>query len=144
MSAAERTIITVEAKVSTTIERAWQAWTDPKHIVHWNNASDDWHTPGAVNDLRPGGRFVYRMESTDGSVGFDFSGKYEKVEEFRLIEYRIDDGRKVSVKFTIEGNLTKITESFEAEEFHSAELQKNGWQAILNNFKKYVTDLENS
>jgi uncharacterized protein YndB with AHSA1/START domain len=131
-------IITVEALVDAPVERVWACWTGPEHITQWNNASDDWHTPWAENNLVPGGRFLSRMEAKDGSMGFDFGGVYNEVIENKKIVYTIDDNRKVSVIFSEAGTATRIVEEFEAEDQHSAELQHQGWQAILNNFKKYV------
>lgn len=138
MATTERTIITVEATMNAPVEKVWDLWTDPKHIVHWNNASDDWHTPKAENDLRVGGKFLSTMEAKDGSWGFDFSGEYSKVEQHKQIEYTLDDGRKVQVSFISKENETTVTETFEAEQTHTIEMQKAGWQAILDNFKKYV------
>ncbi len=134
----KRKIITVEATIKAPVEKVWNYWSAPKHIVQWNNASDDWHTPRAENDLRTGGKFFSRMEAKDGSSGFDFSGVYDQVKKHELIAYSISDGRKVSVTFSGDKNKTKITETFEAENTHSIELQKTGWQAILDSFKKYV------
>jgi len=129
--------ITVQAAISVTPEEAWKRWTEPEHIVKWNHASDDWHTPWAKNDLRPGGSFVSRMETRDGSAGFDFGGTYEEVITNKLIIYHIADGRRVTVTFENENGNTRVTENFEAETVHSPELQQQGWQSILNNFKKY-------
>lgn len=134
----KKTVITVRAIINAPVEKVWNHWTDPMHIIHWNNASDDWHTPRAENELRVGGKFLSRMEAKDGSFGFDFTGKYTKVEPNKLIEYILDDGRKVQVSFSSKDNQTTVTESFEAEELNSVELQQNGWQSILDNFKKYV------
>ena len=107
--------------------------------MKWNNASDDWHTPRAENDLKVGGKFLYRMEAKDGSSGFDFDGTYEQVKTNELIVYAISDGRKVDVKFTKDDNArTKLATTFEAEYTNPIEMQRGGWQAILNNFKKYV------
>jgi uncharacterized protein YndB with AHSA1/START domain len=131
-------IITVETLVHASLEKTWAYWTNPEHITQWNNASDDWHTPWAKNDLVPGGRFVSRMEAKDGSMGFDFSGVYEEVEENRKISYIMDDNGKVTVSFSESGHGTKIVEEFEAEDENSAELQRQGWQAILDNFKRYT------
>ena len=130
--------ITVETTVRASIEKVWSFWTEPKHIMQWNNASDDWHTPKAKNDLRVGGKFVSRMEAKDGSSGFDFSGEYQTVDKNALIEYIINGGRKVKVSFVTKENQTTITETFEVENVHSLEKQRTGWQAILDNFKKYV------
>ena len=128
----------VKVTVNSPVERVWEFWTDPKHIVNWNNASDEWHTPGAENDLRVGGKFLSRMEAKDGSMGFDFTGVYSKVEPHRQIEYTLDDGRNVQVSFVSDGDKTTVTEIFEAEQTNSLELQQSGWQSILDNFKKYV------
>jgi len=138
MEKIKKTIITVRVKIDAPVEKVWDLWTNPKHVVHWNNASDDWYTPKAENDLRVGGVFFSRMEARDGSQGFDFSGKYNKVERNKQIGYSMDDGRRVRVSFDSENNSTTLTETFEAENVYSLEMQKTGWQAILDNFKKYV------
>lgn len=130
--------ITVRALINAPVQKVWEYWTNPQHIIHWNNASPDWHTPRAENDLRAGGKFVSRMEARDGSMGFDFSGKYNKVKHQKIIELTLDDNRKVQVRFDPDGNKTMITEVFDAEQENTVELQKTGWQAILDNFKKYV------
>ena len=130
--------ITIEANINVPIEKTWKLYTEPKHITKWNNASEDWHTPKAENDLRMGGKFLFRMEAKDGSFGFDFGGIYAEVKTNSLIAYTIGDGRKVIVKFTKEKESTKITIEFEAENTNPIEMQRNGWQSILNNFKKYV------
>lgn len=133
-----KTTITVESTVNAPVAKVWEYWTSPKHIIQWNNASDDWHTPYAENDLRIGGKFISRMEAKDGSFRFDFKGVYDEVEENKTIVYTLEDGRKVAITFISEGGSTEITESFEAEDINSIELQQGGWQAILNNFKKHV------
>jgi uncharacterized protein YndB with AHSA1/START domain len=138
MKPTEKKIISVEAKINAPINKVWKYWITPEAIVKWNNASDDWHTPRAKNDLRAGGNFNYRMEAKDGSTGFDFSGVYEKIIATKQIDYTIDDGRKVNVSFSAVDNQTKVVESFEAEHTHSIEMQRDGWQSILDNFKKYV------
>jgi uncharacterized protein YndB with AHSA1/START domain len=138
MTTTENVSITVEANVNAPVEKVWKFWTAPEHIMKWNNASDDWHTPKAENDVRTGGKFNIRMEAKDGSMGFDFGGVYDKVENNKRIEYTMGDGRKVKVIFSSAGNQTSVIETFDAETVNSAELQKNGWQAILNNFKKYT------
>jgi len=138
MATTEKTTLTVTATVKASIEKVWKFWTRPEHITQWNNASDDWHTPYVSNDLRPEGKFNYRMEAKDGSFGFDFEGIYNKVKTNEFIDYTITDGRKVHILFEAIGYTTVITESFEAEEVNSLELQQGGWQAILNNFKKYA------
>ena len=132
------TNITVLAQVEATPEKVWKLWTSPEHITKWNNASDDWYSPHSENDLREGGRFRTRMEAKDGSMGFDFSGTYDKVIPNKHIAYTLDDGRKVVVSFTAKDNGTFVEETFEAETIHGEDMQKAGWQAILDNFKKYA------
>jgi uncharacterized protein YndB with AHSA1/START domain len=134
-------LITVEVSLNLPIEKVWDAWTKPEHITNWNAASDDWHTPRAENDLRIGGKFLSRMEAKDGSVGFDFNGVYDEVTLHEHIAYTMEGGRKVQILFTKSENQTIVTESFEAENENSIELQKNGWQSILDNFKKYAERL---
>ena len=131
-------IITVETQIQLPIEKVWELWTSPVHIIHWNNASDDWFTPWAENDLQVGGKFRSRMEAKDGSFGFDFEGVYDVVEENQRIEYTLGDDRKVKIEFKEEGGCTHVTESFEAEGENPVELQRAGWQAIVDNFKKYA------
>lgn len=135
-----KTKITVEAMVKAPVEKVWQLWTTPEHIMQWNNASPDWCTPKAENNLREGGQFVYRMEAKDGSFGFDFGGMYDTIIANKQIAYTLGDGRKVNITFTANGRETKVTETFEAENQNSVELQRDGWQAILNNFKKYAEE----
>ena len=129
--------ITISAIIKLDIERVWQLWNDPKHIVNWNSASEDWHTTKATNDLMKDGKFNYRMEAKDQSFGFDFSGTYTKIIDNELIEILLDDNRKVKVSFSKDTGETKIVQTFEAENKNEAELQRTGWQSILNNFKKY-------
>jgi len=120
------------------MDQVWSIWTNPDHIIKWNNASDDWHTPTAENDLRVGGKFTYRMEAKDGSVGFAFTGVYEEVDTNARVVYRLEDERKVVITFEeVEGGV-KVTETFDPDETNSVELQQTGWQAILDNFKKYA------
>lgn len=138
METASKTVITVEALINAPIEKVWESWTTPEHIVKWNHASEDWHTTRAENDLRTGGKFLSRMEAKDGSIGFDFGGIYDNVKTQKDIEYTMDDGRKVKVSFIAYGNNTKVVESFDAENTHSIEMQKTGWQNILDNFKNYT------
>jgi len=130
--------ITVANLINAPMEKVWKYWTDPERIVKWNCASEDWCTPYATIDLREGGKFLSRMEAKDGSFGFDFGGVYSEVKPNQLIAYTLDDGRKVRIAFISLGNRTKVSESFEAESENPIELQKGGWQAILDNFKKYV------
>lgn len=138
METKNATTITVATTIAAPIENVWKLWTEPEHIKKWNNASDDWHTPKAQNDLRKGGKFLIRMESKDGKMGFDFSGVYDNVKTNELISYTLDDGRKVKITFTSVGNNTKMEEAFEAESENSIDMQESGWQSILNNFKKYT------
>lgn len=130
--------IRVTTLVEAPVEKVWEYWTAPVHIVNWNSASDDWHTPKAVNDLRKKGRFSSRMEAKDGSMGFDFGGTYEEVKINELISYTLDDARKVTVTFSTKGKETQIIETFEAEDQNPVEMQREGWQAILDNFKTYA------
>lgn len=130
--------ITVETIVHSPVESVWKFWTEPKHIMQWNNASEDWHTPYAENDLKVGGKFVSRMEAKDGSFGFDFGGVYDEVSMYETISYTMEDGRKVKISFIRQGNDTQIIESFDAEETNSMEMQQAGWQSILDNFKRYA------
>ena len=133
-----RETITINTTVNAPIENVWKCFNEPEHIKRWNNASEDWHTPAAENDLRPGGRFNYRMEAKDGSFGFNFSGTYDEVKLFERVDYTLDDDRRVKVTFIGDGNTTVVTESFEAEATNSLELQRAGWQSILDNFKRYT------
>ena len=130
--------ITVENTVKAPVEKVWQFWTSPEHITKWSYASDDWHTPFAQNDLRIGGKFLSRMEAKDGSFGFDFGGVYDEVKINKMISYTIGDGRKVKITFSANGSETRIVETFEAENTNSIEMQRGGWQSILDNFKKYA------
>ncbi len=138
MSSIQKKIITINTKINAPVKEVWKKWIDPAHIVHWNHASDDWHTTFAENDLRIGGKFLSRMEAKNGSFGFDFYGEYTKVENYSHIEYELADGRKVQISFDSKGNETIVTENFEAEKENSPEIQKTGWQSILDNFKKHV------
>lgn len=133
-----KNFITVETLVNVPIEKVWQFWTKPKHITQWNNASEDWHTTRAENDLRIAGKFLSRMEAKDGSFGFDFEGIYDTIVINEKISYTLLDDRKVTILFSQIDNNVKITETFEAENENSLELQQFGWQSILNNFKKYI------
>jgi len=134
--------IVVGVNVNAEIMNVWDCWTQPKHIVNWNFASDDWHCPSAENDLRVGGKMVSRMEAKDGSYGFDFEGVYDEIIDLEKLSYGLSDGRKVVTTFKeLNGNVDVVTE-FEVEDQNSAEQQKGGWQAILNNFKAYVEGLE--
>ena len=109
METSERTRITVETTINAPVEKVWECWTEPRHITQWNQASDDWHTPRAENDLRAGGKFLSRMEAKDGSWGFDFSGQYDTVDMHKQIAYTMDDGRKVQVIFAAQDDTTTVT-----------------------------------
>ena len=135
------TKITVEATVNAPVAKVWKSWSEPQHIKNWCAASEDWHAPKAENDLRTGGTFSTRMEAKDGSFGFDFGGVYDNVKKNELIEYTMGDGRKVKVIFSPSGDQTKIVETFDAEATNSVEMQRGGWQAILDNFKKYTESI---
>lgn len=132
--------ITVTTTILAPIDQVWTCWTTPKHITKWNAAADEWHCPTASNDLRAGGRFSYQMAARDGSMEFDFCGTFDVVTRPKLIKYTLDDDRKVSVRLKEENGLTTVTEVFEAESENSIELQKSGWQAILDRFKAHVEE----
>lgn len=138
MKTLNKTTLTVTATIKIPVDKVWEYWTTPEHIIQWNNASDDWHTPKATNDLKVGGTFLSRMEAKDGSFGFDFSGKYTNVIPNKAIDYVMEDGRTVAIRFESDEAGTEITETFDAEKENSLEMQEQGWQAILDNFKKYV------
>lgn len=141
METTERTAITVEATVNAPIAKVWEAWTNPEHITQWCQASSDWHAPYAENDVRKDGKFKTTMAAKDGSVSFDFEGTYTDVQPGKLIEYVIGDGRKVRIIFNQEGEATKVTETFEAETTNPLEMQRGGWQAILDNFKAHAESM---
>lgn len=138
MEADKKEVIKIETKVNAPVEVVWKKWTNPEDIIKWNQASDDWHTTKAENEVITGGKFISRMEAKDGSMGFDFEGVYDNIKINELIEYTLGDGRKVRVEFIQDKNKTMISESFEAEKTNSVELQRSGWQAILDNFRKYT------
>jgi len=130
--------ITIEAFVNAPIEKVWKYWTEPEHVKQWNNASPDWHTPKAENDLRVGGKFVYHMAAKDGSFAFDFGGTYNEVKTNELITYTMDDHRHVINKFSADEDGVEIVTTFDAEQENSLDMQRQGWQSILDNFKKYT------
>lgn len=130
--------ITVETVVKIDLDAAWRAWNNPEDIKQWNSASDDWHTTKSAVDLREGGRFSSRMEAKDGSEGFDFEGTYTRVVAQKLIEYRLGDGRNVKVQFSATADGVLVRETFEAESENTPEVQRQGWQAILNKFARHV------
>ena len=130
--------ITVETIVNAPIEKVWQYWNEPKHITNWCHATDEWHAPYAENNLMVGGSFKTTMAAKDGSMSFDFGGTYTNVETNKSLAYTMDDARTVVIEFTPTEQGVNIKEVFDAEGTHSAELQQQGWQAILDNFKKYT------
>lgn len=130
--------ITVETEVNAPSDRVWRVWTDPAHIVQWNAASADWHCPRAELDLRAGGRFCYRMEASDGSSGFDFEGEFTEIVPERRLAYRLGEDRNVVVEFASRGSKTLVREIFTAEGTHPVELQRAGWQSILDSFRHHA------
>lgn len=130
--------ITIKTTINATIEKVWRYFTEPTYIKQWNNASPDWHTPAANNDLTVGGKFSYTMAAKDGSFSFDFEGIYDDIQENKYIGYTIADGRKVEIVFEVDGDKVEVTETFEAEGQNPVAMQRAGWQAILDNFKNLV------
>jgi uncharacterized protein YndB with AHSA1/START domain len=130
--------ITIEVTVNVPVEKVWEFWNNPEHIKKWCAASPDWHTPQSENDLKVGGHFSTRMEAKDGSFGFDFGGIYDTVKLHEEIAYTIGDGRRVDIRFIFNGGITRIVETFDAETENPIEMQRAGWQAILDNFKVYA------
>lgn len=133
-----KTQITVKTTVNVSAQKAWDVWSMPHHIMNWSFASPDWHTPAATNDLRVGGKFSSTMAAKDGSMSFDFAGVYTKVDLHKRIEYTLGDGRTVQIEFAEKEGKTTITETFETESQNPVEMQRDGWQAIMDNFKKYA------
>jgi uncharacterized protein YndB with AHSA1/START domain len=130
--------VTVTALAPAPAARTWTLYTEPDHVCGWNAASDDWHTPRATCDLRVGGGFVHRMEARDGSFGFDFAGTWTRVDAPRALAYTMEDGRTAEVSFEETDGGTRVTVTFDIEDQNAAEMQRTGWQAILDNFAKYV------
>lgn len=130
--------ITIETTVNAPIDNVWEAWVNPRHIVEWNFATEDWHCPTAKINLCEGGKFKYRMEARDGSMGFDFEGTFTAVDPGREIRYLLDDDREVTISFQVKEGGVCVIETFEAENELSGEQQKQGWQTILDNFKAHV------
>ena len=130
--------ITVESFVKAPLDRVWKAWSNPDDIKQWNAAQDDWHTTRSTVDLREGGTFSSRMEAKDGSQGFDFEGSFTRVVPNKTIAYRMSDGREVIVEFAERAGGVHVSETFDAETENTPELQRQGWQAILDNFKRYI------
>jgi uncharacterized protein YndB with AHSA1/START domain len=130
--------IAIETTVHAPLDQVWSAWITPDDIKQWNSASDDWHCPAAEMDLRVGGTFTYRMEARDSSMGFDFQGTFTSIRELQTIEYALDDDRKVRIDFSETEQGTRVVETFDADDEFAAEQQRQGWQSILNKFKKHV------
>jgi uncharacterized protein YndB with AHSA1/START domain len=130
--------ITIETTINAPIAHVWEKWTAPEHVQNWNFASPDWHCPSAKSDLQAGGEFRYEMASKDGSMSFDFWGTFQRIEEQKSLEIVIGDGRKMQVTFETTKAGTKVTEQFEPENQNPEEMQKAGWQMILDNFKRYA------
>ena len=130
--------ISVETLVKADLDAVWAAWNNPEDIKQWNAASDDWHTTSSSVDLREGGRFSARMEAKDGSFGFDFEGTYTRIVPRQLIEYRMEDGREVRIEFAQAAGGVQVKETFDAETQNAAEMQRQGWQAILDSFARHV------
>ena len=138
-----KNIITIKTTVNAPASTVWKCWTDPNHVTQWYFASDDWHAPKAENDLKKGGKFTIAMAAKDGSFSFDFTGEYKEVIENKYLDYVLDDGREVKITFKENGSTTEVEEVFEAEGENDPEMQRAGWQAILDNFKKYTENNSN-
>ncbi|TCD12070.1 polyketide cyclase [Pedobacter frigidisoli] len=138
METEKSTPITIDTIVNAPVEKAWEFWNNPEHIKNWAFASDGWHAPHAENDLRVDGKFTTTMAAKDGSMSFDFGGTYTSVIVNKLIEYTLEDDRKVKITFEETDGKTHIIETFDPENINTIELQRGGWQAILNNYKKLV------
>lgn len=132
-------MITVETLIPASIEKVWECLTQPHHTMNWNAASDDWHCPAARNDLKPGGTFSYTMASRDGQMSFDFNGTFREITPNQLLAYELEDGRKVRITLSQTETGIRVKEEFEAEEMNPPDLQRQGWQAILDNLNKYAT-----
>lgn len=134
-------LITIQTDINSNLEKVWNCWTKPEHIIHWNFAAPEWNCPKAINSLKVGENFTYTMAAKDGSFSFDFSGEYTKIEALKTIEYILEDARKVSIHFEEKDGKVKLLESFEAEGTNADEMQRAGWQAILDNFKTYTESI---
>jgi uncharacterized protein YndB with AHSA1/START domain len=134
----ETTKITVAATIAAPVQKVWDYYTAPEHITQWNFADESWHCPSSQSDLTVGGKLKSRMEAKDGSFGFDFEATYDEIIPLQRITYTMGDGRQATISFEERGGNTEVTVSFDAEMEHSLEMQQGGWQAILNNFKKYT------
>jgi uncharacterized protein YndB with AHSA1/START domain len=138
LNSMKKTQVDIEARIAAKPGKVWTYWTAPEHIMKWNFASDDWHCPSASNDVKVGGKMNSRMEAKDGSFGFDFEAVYNEVVPEKKLVYTMPDGRQVITHFESAGDGTKVSTLFDAESENPVEMQKAGWQAILDNFKKYV------
>lgn len=137
-----KTVITITASINAPIEKVWNCWTSPEHIMQWNQASPDWHCPASAVDLKIGGKFSATMAAKDGSFSFDFWGTYDDIIDKELIMVTMGDGRKWKTSFSSNGDVTEVVENFEAEDQNPEEMQRAGWQAILDNFKQYTEHLQ--
>ena len=142
MTDAPKERITISTTVNASAPKVWEYWTKPEHMTQWNQASDDWYCPRAENDLTVGGKLVSRMEAKDGSMGFEFGGTYDSIEINKKLAFTMGDGRKVEVIFTGDNGKTTIVESFDPESSNPVDMQRAGWQAILDSFKRYIEGLE--
>ncbi len=133
--------ITIEVTINKPLKDVWEAYYLPKHVIHWNFASDDWCCPKATNEFLVGGKFNYRMEAKDGSMGFDFVGIYDEIIDQEKTVYHMEDGRQVTILFQKLNTGTHVEVAFDSEDENPIELQKMGWQAILNQFKAYSESL---
>lgn len=135
--------ISIETEVKATPAQVWDAWVTPEDITRWNFAIEEWCCPSAELNLEVGGAFKYRMAAKDGSMAFDFEGTFIKITPHTSIHFELGDNRVVTVEFTETATGVRVVETFDAEDEHSAEMQKQGWQSILNNFKKHVESKNN-
>ena len=131
-------MITIDTLVHAPIQKAWDYYNTPDHVTQWNFASPDWHCPSAESEFREGGRFSYTMSSKDGKISFDFCGTYQRIQNHSAVSYTLDDGRDVKISFEEVDHSTRIVITFEPETTNPVELQRDGWQAILDNFKQYT------
>lgn len=130
----------ISVSCSITLDKAsvWKLWNSPEHVINWNFAAPEWHCPHAESDFQAGGKFSYTMAARDQSFSFEYSGVYDEIQESDVLNFTLDDGRKVTVEFVEENGVTQINEKFEPENENPLEMQRAGWQAILDNFKKYA------
>ncbi|EON74846.1 hypothetical protein ADIS_4678 [Lunatimonas lonarensis] len=130
--------ITILTAVNAKIEKVWQYYNQAQHIIHWNFATDEWCCPKVETDFIEGGKYLARMEAKDGSFGFDFEAVFDEIREPEWVAYTMGDGPRAEIEFREEGEKTVVKISFDPDQSHSREMQRDGWQAILNNFKKYA------